>query len=188
MNFKFATFTERTEFGFIPRWIAAGLALALACGGGGGAGEGAAPPGPAPVLAALTPDQGRPGDAVRLTGHHFAGATRVTFGNLPVTFARVAATELRVVLPEGVSTGLVRVTTPGGTTEPGLLFTARSAGFEQAGGVDRLRVAVPFGATSGRIRVQDWDGRSAETAVELTVLPALPAGPPPPLPPRWPVW
>jgi len=121
--------SAKTNVRFIPAWIATGLflVLALACGGGGGGSSSG--PLPAPVLVAVVPAQGQAGDEVRLTGHHFTGVPQVTFGNVTAVGARVVApTELRVTVPAGAATGLVRVATPAGRTDPGVLFTVVAPG------------------------------------------------------------
>lgn len=73
---------------------------------------------PAPVVTAVTPDQGPTvgGTTVTVTGSGFTGATGVQFGSTPATFTVVSNTQIVAAAPPGAP-GVVRVTvtTAGGT-------------------------------------------------------------------------
>ncbi|WP_426491297.1 beta strand repeat-containing protein [Hymenobacter sp. 102] len=78
----------------------------------------------APVLSSFSPLSGSPGTVVTLTGQNLTGATQVTFnGVVAINYTVVSATQLTVTVPVGASTGLVRVTTPGGTAASSTYFT-----------------------------------------------------------------
>jgi hypothetical protein len=73
----------------------------------------------APVITLATPDSGRPGSVIVLTGLHFSGATRVIFNVFTdaVTFSVDTDNQITVEIPAGVApTALdgIDVVTPGG--------------------------------------------------------------------------
>jgi uncharacterized repeat protein (TIGR03803 family) len=59
--------------------------------------------------------EGKIGSSVIILGNDLTGATSVTFNGTPAAFTVVSATEITTTVPSGATTGLVRVTTPGGT-------------------------------------------------------------------------
>ncbi|KQZ08882.1 hypothetical protein ASD23_11075 [Agromyces sp. Root1464] len=72
---------------------------------------------PAPVLTALTPDEGpvTGGTSVSVTGTDLAGATGLTVDGVPVPFTQVSATEVTFTTPAHAAGAVdVVVTTPGG--------------------------------------------------------------------------
>ena len=71
---------------------------------------------PPPTITSFTPAAGVAGTVVTLTGNFFTGATAVSFNGINApTFTVVSATQLTVTVPTGAATGLISVTTPGGT-------------------------------------------------------------------------
>ncbi len=71
---------------------------------------------PPPAITSFTPVAGLAGAVVTLTGNFFTGATAVSFNGInALTFTVVSTTQLTVTAPAGVTTGLISVTTPGGT-------------------------------------------------------------------------
>ncbi|MGI4870229.1 MAG: glycine-rich protein [Janthinobacterium lividum] len=76
----------------------------------------------APTLTSLSPGSGPIGATITLTGTNMAGATAVSFNGTAATFSVINASTLTATVPAGATTGLVTVTTPGGTTG-GQLFT-----------------------------------------------------------------
>ncbi len=75
---------------------------------------------PAPTITSFTPNSayvGEYGDVVTITGVHFTGTTRVAFNYnaLVATFTVDNDTTIRTIVPEGVMTDVICVTTPGGT-------------------------------------------------------------------------
>jgi len=77
---------------------------------------------PAPVITALSPSTGPVGTAVTLTGTNFGGAIAVSFNGTTASFTLNSPTSITAAVPAGTTTGLVTVTTPGGTSN-GFTFT-----------------------------------------------------------------
>ena len=72
---------------------------------------------PPPVITSFAPQVANPGDIVTITGQVFNGVTAVRFDKIPATIVGTpTATEIQVQVPQGVSSNLIYVTTPGGTT------------------------------------------------------------------------
>lgn len=61
------------------------------------------------------PPYGKVGTAIRILGTNLTGASSVTFNGVAAAFTVVAASEITTTVPDGATTGTVRVTTPGGT-------------------------------------------------------------------------
>jgi len=76
-----------------------------------------------PKLTSVTPNRGKPGTVVTLTGSSLTGATDVRFGGTPAVFVAITDTTLSATVPEGGQTGAIVVSNPGGTSIPGLGFT-----------------------------------------------------------------
>jgi hypothetical protein len=75
-----------------------------------------APVAAAPTIASFTPISGPVGTTVTVTGTHFNGATSVTLNGVDVpNFTVLEATTLAFEVPTGATSGLIAVTTPGGT-------------------------------------------------------------------------
>jgi len=73
---------------------------------------------PVPTISSFTPTMGGAGTLVTVTGTNFSGATQVRIGSVLIpTFTVVSATSLTLVVPvvAGGVSGLVSITTPGGT-------------------------------------------------------------------------
>jgi len=72
-----------------------------------------------PTITGFTPTSGLIGTPVTITGTNLGGAgpgtTTVTFNNTPAVITSVTATTLVTTVPQGVTTGKIAVTTPGGT-------------------------------------------------------------------------
>jgi hypothetical protein len=82
-----------------------------------------APP-PAPVIDSFAPTSGTVGAEVTITGEHFTGATSVQFnGASASTFTVDSATQIRVDVPAGATSGQISVTTSGGTAFSASDFT-----------------------------------------------------------------
>lgn len=62
----------------------------------------------------LQPTTGPVGSKIEIVGLNLTGATAVRFQGLPAAFTVVSMTQISAVVPAGASTGLVKVTTPGG--------------------------------------------------------------------------
>ncbi|RZK62620.1 MAG: T9SS type A sorting domain-containing protein, partial [Hymenobacter sp.] len=79
---------------------------------------------PAPDNLSFTPASGPVGTSVVITGTNLSSATAVTFnGTLATNLVVNSPTQLTVSVPAGASTGLVAVTTPGGTVASATAFS-----------------------------------------------------------------
>jgi uncharacterized delta-60 repeat protein len=79
---------------------------------------------PAPTLLSFTPSSGLAGTAVTVTGTNLLGATALTLNGMSVgNFTVVNAATLTFVVPTGATSGLLTVTTPGGTATSASAFT-----------------------------------------------------------------
>lgn len=82
---------------------------------------------PAPSITTFSPASGSAGTGVMITGANFSGATAVTFNGLSAAgFSLNSATQITANAPPGVTTGPLRVTTPGGTSVSAGSFTVVS--------------------------------------------------------------
>jgi len=71
---------------------------------------------PPPVITSFAPQVANPGDVVTITGQVFNGVTAVHFDKIPATIVGTPTdTQIQVQVPQGVSSNLIYVTTPGGT-------------------------------------------------------------------------
>jgi hypothetical protein len=83
-----------------------------------------APVAPAPAIASFAPASGPVGATVTMTGSNLTGASALTLSGMAVTgFTVVNATTLTFAVPTGATSGLVAVTTPGGTATSTTSFT-----------------------------------------------------------------
>ena len=81
-----------------------------------------------PTITSFTPASGSAGTVVTINGTSFNGATAVTFNALnAASFSVSSASQIIATAAAGVTTGPLRVTTPGGTATSGTSFSALSA-------------------------------------------------------------
>ena len=71
---------------------------------------------PPPTIISFSPVVGNPGDTVTITGLVLDNATSVKFGTIPATIVGNTSTQLKVLVPAGVSSAYISITTAGGTT------------------------------------------------------------------------
>ncbi|HQT96915.1 MAG TPA: IPT/TIG domain-containing protein [Thermodesulfobacteriota bacterium] len=77
-----------------------------------------------PSIASFTPDNGVFGTAVTILGSNFDNTAVVYFfNNVAATTTFDNSTQLRATVPVGASTGVIKVTTAGGTAVSGTVFT-----------------------------------------------------------------
>jgi hypothetical protein len=135
---------------------------------------------PAPVLTALAPASGPAYTNVIITGTDLSDVTGVTFNGVAASyFFANSATSVSASAPTGVTTGLVVVTTPGGTSN-GLLFTAAPvlSSFAPTSGSPGTVVTLTGQNLAGAIQVS-FNGVAAAsyTVVSATQLTAtMPSG------------
>ena len=80
-------------------------------------------PAPAPTISLFTPTIGLVGTSVTITGTAFTGATSVTFNGTSALFTVDSDTQITATVPSGATSGLITVTTSGGTATSGSSFT-----------------------------------------------------------------
>jgi len=81
-----------------------------------------------PTISTLSTDSGAPGSAVTITGTNFlSGATTVTFNGILSTNVIVTdSTQLTAYVPEGATSGTIRITTSGGSATSSASFSVLS--------------------------------------------------------------
>jgi hypothetical protein len=83
---------------------------------------------PAPIITGLNPSSGPAGTAVMVTGSDLTGATLVTFNGVnAASFLVLSPAQVSATAPVGVSSGPIRITTPGGIAVSPTSFTALAA-------------------------------------------------------------
>jgi hypothetical protein len=100
-----------------------------ACGGAAGlqtVSVGALSYGPAPAVTALAPQGGPAGTSVVLTGSNLGAATAVSFNGTAAAFTVNSANQITATVPAGATSGLLTVTSPGGSST-GRAFTVGTA-------------------------------------------------------------
>lgn len=75
-----------------------------------------------PTISGFTPTSGPIGTVVTINGTGFAGATAVKFQATAASFTIVSGTQLRATVPAGARTGVISVSTQGGTAKTGTKF------------------------------------------------------------------
>ncbi len=79
---------------------------------------------PTPTLTGFTPASASAGAQVTLTGTNLTGTTSITFGGIPsLSFTVTSATQVVATVPAGAASGLISLTTPGGTVSTATSFT-----------------------------------------------------------------
>ena len=102
-------------------------------------------PSPTPTVSFFTPAAGPVGTAVTLIGTGFSGAIAVTFNVTAAAFRVVSDTQITAAVPAGAGTGLIAVTTPGGTAASAARFIVSEP--QAAPSITRLK---PASAKRGR--------------------------------------
>ncbi|GAA5042594.1 hypothetical protein GCM10011506_45250 [Marivirga lumbricoides] len=75
----------------------------------------------------FTPEEGRKGDLVTITGSAFTGAISVKFGDVDAEFTVENNTTIVATVPDGLASGAISVTTPEGTAVSATNFTTQIA-------------------------------------------------------------
>jgi len=71
------------------------------------------------------PTSGKVGAAVKILGTDLTGATSVTFNGTAAKLTVVSKSEIETTVPEGATTGKIKVTTPKGTLNSNVVFRVR---------------------------------------------------------------
>ena len=82
---------------------------------------------PAPAIVSFTPANGLPNSSVVITGTNFNGTSIVSFNGVNTTFTVDANTQITAIVPTNANSGLIAVTTPGGTAASSSSFTVGGA-------------------------------------------------------------
>ena len=128
-----------------------------------------------PTVAGLAPSSGAVGSTVTVTGTNLAGAAAVRFNGVLAPFTVVSATSITATVPVGATSGLVSVTTPGGTASSPSAFTVTTppppapvvSGVSPASGVVGSSVTVSGSNLAGASAVK-FNGVSASFTVVST--------------------
>ena len=86
------------------------------------------PPPPAPVVSGVSPGSGAVGSSVTVSGSNLSGASAVKFNGVSASLTVVSGTSISATVPVGATSGLVSVTTPGGTASSPSAFTVTTGG------------------------------------------------------------
>ncbi|MBN8524244.1 MAG: IPT/TIG domain-containing protein [Planctomycetes bacterium] len=81
----------------------------------------------APVVTSFTPTSGPGGTSVTITGTNFTGATAVAFNGIAATYTVNSSTQITASVPTGATTGIITVTTAGGSATSATSFTVSVA-------------------------------------------------------------
>ena len=104
--------------GTLYLWQAAQTMAVPGTSGGGGT----PPPPSAPVVQSFSPLTGPVGTQVAITGSGFTGATSVLFSGVSATFTVVNDTRINATVPNGATSGVLRVITPAGSGSSAVAF------------------------------------------------------------------
>ena len=80
-----------------------------------------------PTISSVSPGSGPAGAAVAITGTNFTGVTAVSFNNVAAAFTVISPTQITTTVPTAATTGVVRVTSLGGTALSPAAFTVLAA-------------------------------------------------------------
>jgi hypothetical protein len=139
---------------------------------------------PSPTIASFTPASGPVGTNVAISGSNFTGATAVTFNGSGATFQVVSDTTIHAAVPAVATTGLLAVTTLGGTATSATTFTVAPTitSFTPESAPVGASVTIRGTTFSGATAVT-FNGRAATftvtsaTSILATVPPQATAGP-----------
>jgi|GEM_PF-850530 len=81
------------------------------------------PGSPVPSLSGFSPTYGLPGASVTISGLYLTGATAVSFNGTAASFTVNSDTQITATVPSGAASGILSVTTPGGTVSSASSFT-----------------------------------------------------------------
>lgn len=131
----------------------------------------------APTLTSFAPTSGLPSHTITLTGTGFTGTTEVTFNGVAAGIAASSDTSLSAIVPEGATTGPVRLTNTRGTVVSSTSFTVSPStsglsitGFSPTSGAMGTLVTVTGKGFTDAWSVGVGSGGTAPTVVSDTQL------------------
>jgi RHS repeat-associated protein len=124
-----------------------------------------APPS-APTIGSFSPASGAVGASVTINGTNFTGATTVTFNGTSASFTVNTSIKITATVPANATTGVISVTTPGGTATSASNFTVapRITSFTPTSGAIGVSVVIT-GANFTAATSVKFNGTSATFAV-----------------------
>jgi fibronectin type III domain protein/parallel beta helix pectate lyase-like protein/IPT/TIG domain-containing protein len=105
-------------------------------------------PAPAPTISGFSPASAVQGATVKIMGSGLLAPSSVTFNGVAATITSWTATVIKAIVPAGVTTGQLAVTTPGGSTTSTGTFTRKRSplpsisGFAPTSGVPGTIVTI----------------------------------------------
>ncbi len=125
------------------------------------------------AISGFAPAAGPAGTFVVISGKFLGGATAVTFNGTPAaSFAVNAAGQVTAVVPAGATSGVIRVTVPGGTVASATAFTVQStypkpavAGFSPGSGPVGTSVTITGSGFYAGVTTVAFNGKAAVTEV-----------------------
>ena len=143
--------------------------------------EGGDTAGPPPTLTSFSPTSGAVGTNVTISGSYFTSATSVTFNGTSASFIVNSDTAIQATVPAGATTGLLSVTTPGGSASSAQNFTVLAVptitGFTPTSGAVGTNVTISGTNFTGATSVT-FNGTSASFIVnsDTTIQATVPTG------------
>gem|GEM_PF-1814381 len=132
-----------------------------------------------PSITSFTPASGTVGLQVKITGTDFSAVTSVTFNGAPAVFTVTNTTTIRATIPADATSGLISVTTPGGTATSATSFTLTPvvSSFTPTSGPPGTVVTITGSGLTGASAVA-FNGKAATftTNSPTTVTATVPAG------------
>ncbi|WP_208749435.1 beta strand repeat-containing protein, partial [Flavobacterium zhairuonense] len=103
-----------------------------------------------PTITSFTATSGCVGNSITITGTNFTGATAVTFYNgvAAGTYSVNSSTQITATVPSGAATGVIKVTTSGGTATSAGSFTVNSAPTTSNAGPDQYGFSFTLAANA----------------------------------------
>lgn len=137
---------------------------------------------PPPAITGLNPVTGGVGMLVSLVGTNLTWVTSVTFNGTNAAFTKVSDAQINATVPAGATTGMIAVTSPGGSAASPIPYTILPTpaitGFTPAQGPVGTRVTVNGSNFLGTVGVS-FNGTAATTATLVSatrITAVVPAG------------
>jgi hypothetical protein len=124
---------------------------------------------PSPEITSFSPTSGASGTSVAINGSGFTGATLVKFNLTSASFTVDSDAKITATVPNGATTGLIRITTPAGTGESATAFvvpgTPTVDAFTPASGPSGTQVVIT-GQSYADVSVVKFNGVSATFTID----------------------